>query len=406
MKIFFILILYFLIYPIKIKFIIPVPIHMLFLPFILIKYKEIYLKNRFNFYYSLNTIFIIIISIIIILFSEYKDMYYINYYILQIMNINIAYLMVKILKKSKIKGEKALEYLLYAILLDFITVFFIKINPSCLFVINKVVFIPKESLEIINSNIYYRFLGLGGKFFGGGVIAGYGVLLSTYLYLNDFKKKYFIILVLCFFYGILLARTTIISLVLSFFMAIIVVFNKNKKKMKCISFIFKLIILIFTIYFIIYLFFRETRFGYWVLEILGIFFEKKPRSVNSLINLLENIKKVEIQDIILGNGKWKYGLEEISILRTDIGYYRILFYSGIIGFFLFLFNYIYFYCKLIKISWKIGFKNVVFSYLLLLYYMVINIKGFVTLNFIVFFILNIFLEQSKRIKKGEKYEKN
>ena len=140
----------------------------------------------------------------------------------------------------------------------------------------------------------------------------------------------------------------------------------------------------------------------WSTEIFTILSEDKPRSLETLLKLIDNIKNVKLEIIFWGNGKWNYAeniidIQTFNILRTDVGYYRILFYTGILGLILFLIYslYLYIYMNEIAEHKKLKFFIKILSF----YFLILNIKGFINNNPVIYLILGIILLTKKEKKK-------
>ena len=402
------LIIYLLIYTaIKFNFIIPVHISMVIFPIALLKYKNI-LKDKFLLKYILILLYIILVYFFMISLSEYKDFYFIKYLLSQIIFLVSGVYLVSRMKKKEITNEEILNGIIFAVILEGMICILMKIFPKLFVIFSKIIYTSELSLIIMENSASIRFMGLGSFGFLGGVIAGYGVLISSFLYIKTKKNMYIWKYIFCIISGMLVARTTIVSVILSFLYFIRFFFtikrNKiliNKKLLKIMSFFSLLIIISLYIYNLIN---QNIKNNYikWSTEIFTILSEDKPRSLETLLKLIDNIKNVKLEIIFWGNGKWNYAeniidIQTFNILRTDVGYYRILFYTGILGLILFLIYslYLYIYMNEIAEDKKLKFFIKILSF----YFLILNIKGFINNNTVIYLILGIILLTKKEKKK-------
>ncbi|HCG3454770.1 TPA: hypothetical protein NJU55_003646, partial [Acinetobacter baumannii] len=185
------------------------------------------------------------------------------------------------------------------------------------------------------------------------------------------KKNYFLLLTLFLIIsivGILFSRTTIIGIVLSIF------FFLNYKNL------FKVVLLIFPLFFLLIIYGKtlsesnaQIAFG------LDFLFNTKNSQASSSFNGLKEMYDIlpdNLKTWILGDAKYKVvsqnGDFSSYYKETDVGYFRIVFYNGLVGLLLFFFMTFYILKKSFYFS---GFL----IFVLLLCFFALNLKGVATI---------------------------
>ncbi|HGH3549643.1 TPA: hypothetical protein ACJK7H_002630, partial [Acinetobacter baumannii] len=217
-----------------------------------------------------------------------------------------------------------------------------------------------------------RLVGIGASFFAAGILNSFFlILLAYYINYSKGKKNYFLLLTLFLIIsivGILFSRTTIIGIVLSIF------FFLNYKNL------FKVVLLIFPLLFLLIIYGKtlsesnaQIAFG------LDFLFNTKNSQASSSFNGLKemyNILPDNLKTWILGDAKYKVvsqnGNFSSYYKETDVGYFRIIFYNGLMGLLLFFFMTFYILKKSFYFS---GFL----IFVLLLCFFSLNLKGVATI---------------------------
>jgi hypothetical protein len=280
------LILFLLVYPLKVKLLIPIHISLV-LPALLF-ISNITINKRDKKYIALLTFFVFIISFYVISFSIYHhtfDIGFIRYIIFQLLfflsSIFVVY-------KYKLESRNVINIFLFVIFTDLLLAIVFKLSPEIMSIVQYPFYISDINNEIYASNFNTKFMGLGGQLFLGGVIAGYGVILSIYMYLNEGKKIYILTFLMSFIYGFLLSRSIIVAIMLSFLLVAFYFIVQLKKGL-----INKRVILIsiFSVFFlvslisVIFILKDYNVFFQWAFEIIGtiIFSEGESNSIKFLV---------------------------------------------------------------------------------------------------------------------------
>lgn len=223
-----------------------------------------------------------------------------------------------------------------------------------------------------------RALGFGvGNFFIGAVITSLAIIACFYLYLNKLYSftKTIVLSGLLFLTGIFIARTVMLAAigVLLFLFDI-----RSVKKFLIIAFLL----------FIVYLniesiaSFLESQFGIntsWAFE--G--FSAEGRENSSTLNSLKEmyIFPDNLRTWIIGDGLWDS--EGGYYMNTDVGYFRLLFFVGLIGCLYYQFYTLYF----IRLTTKRMYRGAVFGGFLGILFLLIQLKGFTDIMFFLYMLL-------------------
>lgn len=376
-------IIYLLIFPLKIKML--VPIHMSFILPIL------FFFNQFKFNYNeYKQLFLLLCFFYIVLFlvltlsllHQTYDIGFVRYIIFQILYFVSA---VYLVKKYDLPSSKLIDYILIAIFIDFLIAIIFKLSPDLKSIIEYPFFISETNAEIYNSNFNVKFMGLGGKLFLGGVIAGYGVILSIYMYLKEKKFIYLASFIVSFLYGFILSRSIVVSLLLVvllitfYFIYLVKKGNLSKSLMKLIV-AFNLFLFFLSL--ALFLFKDYSIFMQWAFEIINkvAFGEGDSKSLDGLRNFYDNFVTDESM-LLLGNGIWHYSSDMLGLdWVVDVGYLRVMYSFGLFMLIIYLaYNlcvFLYAYACTSTILQKL------LVVILFLYFLILSVKGFINLSVI------------------------
>lgn len=360
----------------------------------LLKTRTISLSFNFLFVWGL-------ISFISILANGTKDLYFISVIISQLNVLLSSIFIIYILYfKFKFSSFDLINLIIFVIFLFNLSAIILYKFPS----IKDLLFsmtvreTPYEAEFIANAT--FRFVGFGPHFFGAGVINGLGLILISFILKN--KKVnlvatiyYLILFIVILFAGSIASRTTIIGFLISILNYILKV---NIFRWKNIPFIIGLGLFIFFIMNFINTNVDSneltglTKFGF---EYYYNFKETGQFTTSSTENLKEMIKMPSsFLTYILGDGYFTDPNTSFFYKGIDIGYLRLIYYSGIIG----LLFMILFYSNLINSSVMKYFFGPDFCYLILLYLAIVYFKGVTDINqFIILIIGFLYCEKSNII---------
>lgn len=380
------LMIFLLIYPLKIY--IALPFHISFvLPLLLFTYRKVKKQE----YEIIQILFLFFFAIyfwmmFVGFYNATFDYGFLRYIIFQILFLLSALFVVRFYSLS---FYRVVDLILFAMLLDFIFAILFKISPATFEFANNLFYINEFDRTIYEANATVKFMGLGGKLFLGGIISGYGVILSIYMCMARNQKKYLFFYFLMCAYGFLLSRFVIVAIFISFLMVLLGIpkwtsmqsFNKHNLRL-FLSLLTFITIAILSLYF-----FKDyNEFTSWAFEIISVvFFGGKSNSVEGLLSFYERFV-VDSDLIIFGNGIWKYEEDMIGLdWVVDVGYLRVLYAFGIPMILLYLSYNFYLFFSLFKFTQSFNDRLLVTG--LFIFFLICNLKGFINLSAIVSLLL-------------------
>ncbi|WP_291051438.1 MULTISPECIES: hypothetical protein [unclassified Empedobacter] len=294
----------------------------------------------------------------------------------------------------KVISEGIIYIVLIQSFLAFVMFFY---SPVADFLNSIQVFIDldKDKLE---EALELRLVGFGIKFFAFGIVNGYAlILLASLLKKENYtpSKRVFLWLTyfVIFLIGMMAARTTVIGFCLS----MLLYFNpfqkkikiKTKDKWKLIAYF---ILLLFLVYFVNISLFHSDNSKFNQLFDFGFdlfinFFETGNANSASLNQMNEMyIWPTELETYVIGDGRFMGVGSDYYYKGTDIGWIRLLYYFGIPGTVIYFITHYFIIRKSIK---RYPIYKVTF-WMLLIYFFILNFKGFSDIIFLIIpFLLTI-----------------
>lgn len=230
------------------------------------------------------------------------------------------------------------EILVFAIFFQLIISFFGYINPVFFEYLNLL--FDFGSQDLISKLYDQRMVGLGAAFFGSGVInCIILILISSFVVTSNSNKekfKFLFYFVSISILGMLSARSTIIGSILGL---LILFLNLKNIKIK----IYLIIFIIFISFFVnFFLKFEDTRVGQLINFTFGVVKEGQDANlVTSVLELLDMYTLVpeSMKTWIIGDGLFREGFYYYK--DTDIGYFRIIYATGLMGLTLYCYTNLY-----------------------------------------------------------------
>lgn len=349
-------------------------------------------SNKYVMSAMLLNLYYIILSMFTMAVNSTNDYWFIQYAVLNMVYCLAALSFGKILSRL-ISIDSLILYIIYAILFNNIIAFGGFINESIYNIIYGIQH-PIVSFSIQESNV--RALGFGiGNFFKGGGISGLGIIFAVYLYI---RKK--ISGILCtslvltlFITGSFLARTTIVG-----FIGLLLLINKENNSILLKRFWFLILIAVIALIVIVTVSNTGLINAEWAFNPILNFIRNGDFENNSLSHLESMyIFPQTIKTWIIGDGLFENS-DGTYYMHTDVGYLRIIYYGGLLLLSIFI---IYQYV-LVKIVGKI-FKNHIemkLLYVIFLYVLILNLKGFVDFNYI-FYLFIAYYVCSRKLSHKE-----
>ena len=261
--------------------------------------------------------------------------------------------------------------------------------PSLFNVVIKIVNIDGLSSDALQDFSEARLVGIGASFFASGIINSFFLILLSYnINFNCERRNYFLLLTLYLIIsitGILFSRTTIIGILLSS------LFFLNYRNL------FKVSLVLVPSVILLFVYVRglaesnsQIAFG---LDFLFNFEDSQASSSFDGLKEMYEILPDSLKTWILGDAKYKIVSDNGEFLEyyknTDVGYFRVIFYNGLIGLLFFLLMTFY----LLKKSFYFS-RFLIF--LLLICFLSLNLKGVANIYFFcfLFFVMDSNFEKS------------
>lgn len=232
-----------------------------------------------------------------------------------------------------------------------------------------------------------RAIGFGdGNYFHGGAISGLGLVLTIYLCTKDELPvvKSAIIFSIILFGGIFIARTTLIGL-----FGFLIPFGSGKfARKRFFKFFLILVAAIFLIVFTFLVYGQLTTINIgWAFEIFINYFNSgtiETASSNELIDMW--ILPNNFLTWLLGDGKM-LNSDGTYYMLTDVGILRHIYFWGLVGLSIYLAAQIYIYYiayKSVRAERDIAY----FMLVVFVYFIILNIKGFIDISWFPFLIIS------------------
>jgi hypothetical protein len=271
--------------------------------------------------------------------------------------------------------------LIFSLIVNFI--------PSLFNAVIQIVSIDGLSSDVLQDFSEARLVGIGASFFASGIINSFFLILLAYnINFNCERRNYFLLLTLYLIIsitGILFSRTTIIGILLSS------LFFVNYKSL------FKVLVLVVPSLILLVIYGKslaeennQIAFG---LDFLFNFEDSQASSSFGGLKEMYEILPDNVKTWVLGDAKYKVVSQSGDFLAyykdTDVGYFRVIFYNGLIGLFFFLLMTLY----LLKKSFYFS-RFLIF--LLLICFLSLNLKGMANIYFFcfLFFVMDSNFEKS------------
>lgn len=249
------------------------------------------------------------------------------------------------------------------------------------------------SIQMVDELILYklkdtegeRLIGYGTAFFGAGIIYGAALICMAYIIV----KKQFNLLqsilwaavyAFVFFVGVLSARTTIIGLAASIILAVaILLFGQGGRKGQFLRFIALSAIFGMIGYTLCYVYFPE--FADWAFEAFINYSQTGEFTTQSTQGLEEMFVLPQTFNV------WLFGQSNMGFWGSDVGYSRLLFFTGLPGTIAFFF----YQLMLAKTAFSKNIAVCLFLLTFIGYSLVLNIKGLADLNSFLYLFVFYFL---------------
>ncbi len=254
--------------------------------------------------------------------------------------------------------------------------------------------IGETAVEIVEEE---RLIGYGTGFFGAGAIAGFGLICLGYLFMKSkMSNLKFVIMAslyaFIFFIGLFMARTAAIGFAFSVLLMLILYVSDstaNKRNLKFFVISFTLLAIVGVS--LMYTYFPTM--AEWGFELFTNFFDKGEFTTHSSDGMLHMLYMPD--DFFT----FMFGKGSMAFFGSDIGFTRLVFYSGIIGMIMF-----FLYPMIVaRLSFTKDWTINMFLIILVVYVIVLNIKGLIDQNPLLYPIFFYFMYYKYYVYKPRVY---
>lgn len=303
-----------------------------------------------------------------------------------------AYFLVCLVRKGRTKDElfkDVLNVLLLAIVINNTIAMSQMFIPSMYErIMTLQVFNEAAYNTMFNShNTLMRLAGLGENMnFGGGAICALGVMIGLYRFFNSrsyLRFFYMLMVISIFLSGLFIARTVLMGFVSA--LPFIIYYVGYKHFLKYLLYL-GVFVFVLSVIFNTLLKYADSDVASRAFELWFNFIDSGKATSNSTDELLEMYKIIpnSVQTWIIGDGYFAMGIG--YYMNTDIGFFRLIYYLGILG----CFSIFYFHYLLIRV--RKSSINDIFYLSLFFWFVLMNVKGFFipTSIFMLFFVVEHF----------------
>lgn len=312
---------------------------------------------------------------------------------------------------EKISFEVLSIYFIRTLLLQAFITITMFVNPT----INDILFNLQgidETSWVIEMYKGKRLIGLGCFYFGGGLIYGLGLIIIMSLLLNNKSKRNSIFLmfeyILVFIVGICIARTCLVGAAISFMMVFINIFRRKISK-QILNICFNFFIFILTITFslvFIYSISPKIQDEYGMIIDFGfeafINYAEEGKLETASSEGLKTLYNwpTETKTYFIGDGRFTGDNGDGYYKHTDVGYLRLIYYFGLFGLLLIILQNWYI-LNCLKYYWTSP-KIHCLSIVLFIYFLLLNLKGYIDLTPYLFLYLHCHLYNLSKKHEAKK----
>ncbi len=241
-----------------------------------------------------------------------------------------------------------------------------------------------EKIRAGNFILNRRLIGLGAKYFGGGIIYSIDLVLITHLMLDkeNSKEKYYkylpLFYMIVFCCGMMMARTTLVGL---FFSSLYFIKSSIKTILRILKNIVPSVLFLFIVFSILFF-----NYGNRIQKIINFGFEifinlSEGRGLNTsssdgTIKMYKFPGEYDYKTWLIGDALF-FDKTGHYYRRTDVGYCRAIFYFGLLGFFV---VWITQGLMAFIVAKRIESKNRFFFIIMCLMFAAFNLKGWAVLH--------------------------
>ena len=325
----------------------------------------------------LPTIFVALLSIIL---NQSSDVFFLKWGIVNILYLMGAMTLVYLIENvwGRFDTRLLVEMMACSAILQLSIALLMWTSPSLHEVLYSITYVDEIGQDAIDRTAGKRLMGFGTNFFGSGVLHGF-ILISMICLYGKMSFIKTVLWSLSFIFitaiGMMMARTTLLGTLIALSLLCIYIIKGKIKKNTVWGILMAIIILIWGISLLSSSAFDDfqtiVNFGFQM-------FISKQETGEVYVDSWDSMMSMyrfpsDFETWIIGDAHWM-GMEGGYYMSTDIGFIRMIFYFGIIG----LLSYIIYNVKLLRaIHVRNHSLGMFFLFALMVYVMVVNLKGFV-----------------------------
>lgn len=346
-----------------------------------------------------------VILILSCLYNGIRDLVFFKYFFAALCVISASYFLTQVyykLTKQYLSTDKIIDLFITAVVVQDLLGVLMFLNPTLRSFLLGLIAASEHDVFLYEQIQGFRMIGFGAQFFGAGIVNVIALIFLGYkfnrmTFPNTTKLLKFILTYLWIvFIGIFMSRSTMIGVPLSF---LIIFYGSplfklkiSKKVRSVMSAITVLICFLCLVVFLIPTdFFEEyQRLFNWAFELFinqSQSGKAESASTNRLLEMLQTLP-TSLKTWVIGDGFWDDpAVKGRYYMHTDVGYLRLIFYTGLLG----CLAYFFYQAQCIMLAYKKFSNNFCFMWwVIFLALLILNIKGFT--NFLPYAALFFFVK--------------
>ncbi|WP_139093561.1 hypothetical protein [Vibrio celticus] len=292
----------------------------------------------------------LILFLLPLLINQTSDVVLIRSVLEVVITLVLFYLSIKIFDRriSRLSLDSVLKFVFNIVFLQSLIIIYMIFSPGFFDMIHFFIDAEGKGFDVIDSGYRFRQVGLTGwTGYSMAVVQSFGLFLVPLL-LRDRKSviKYSVFSLVIISSILLSARTGLIFIFAYFlFVSLYCVSFKNRNMIRLVRLHIMILLSMFSIFI---LWFIQTEQAIvvglreWVFEIFNSYIETGSFDTGSTSVMKEMFFFPDMYTILLGDGLY-LNMNGGYYMSTDIGYLRVILYSGIIGSLIYYFSFLIFF---------------------------------------------------------------
>jgi hypothetical protein len=295
----------------------------------------------------------------------------------------VAFLIFKVHKKPTF--NTLLLYIAAAIGLQALAAFAMYMNEGIRDFLFSIQLQEELNAALVEEGASQRLMGYGIGFFGAGAISGVALIAISYLLMRlKLKTKEFLLLAalyaFIFYIGLFMARTTVVGMAVGLaLISVLFIWDNRAQKKQLKNFAIASVFLMAGGY--AFATFYFPQFSDWAFELFNNFLRTGKLQTKSSSGLEEMfIFPQDLHTLLYGRGRMEFH-------GTDVGYSRMLFWTGVPGTIIYYGVQFFFARMCFTKDWATN----TFVIAIFIYSLALNVKGWIDLNCFLFLVFFYFM---------------